>query len=150
MKHRGSPIEEESQIMPKGGVVAYRCSFGGSMDTLVDRARLASGDRSFILLLRYKEGVCDRLLPSYLNAWIRKKESTMRSSSLHMEMLLFVAGTLNIKRAIEESAARHSNDFLLVSDDAGSATKFIKKNGIARAEQCQLALTFGTFRPVLD
>ena len=60
-----------------------------------------------------------KLLPAYLGAAIRQYEGNMHSSSISMEIILFVAGTMNIEKAVNTSVAK-SDEFVLFASRTGS------------------------------
>jgi hypothetical protein len=71
-----------------------------SREELLDAALKLSGGSNFVLLMKNSRGLQDRLLPAFMNAYLRHAEGNMRASSLQKEVLLFAAGTMNICKAI--------------------------------------------------
>ena len=118
--------------------VAYACSSDSDLESLVDSARRASAGESFVVLLDDKESVVDRLMPAYLNAYVRHGEKRMRAGSLQMELMLFLAGTFMISDAISEYGAKDIKDFILASSSDELARRYARKNRIVLRKRCRL------------
>ena len=80
--------------------VGYLCSSSFSKDQLLGCAEKVKKqeEHEFVQLFRNKKGIAERLLPAYFNALIRQRDSSMRSSSIAVETLLFVSGSMNMPR----------------------------------------------------
>ncbi len=79
---------------------------------LIEQAKRMSVGSEFVVALEPIKGIENRLLPAYLGAAIRQSEGGMHSGSLSMEIILFVAGTMNIGKAVEIAVAR-GDEFVL-------------------------------------
>ena len=86
---------------------------------VVEQARKMSGGSEFVVALEPSEGIEKKLLPAYLGAAIRQCEGNMHSSSISMEIILFVAGTMNIEKAVNTSVAK-GDEFVLFASRTGS------------------------------
>lgn len=90
--------------------VLVRSSHGHAK--VVEQARKMSGGSEFVVVLNPSEGIEKRLIPAYLGATISQSEGNMHSSSLSMEIILFVAGTMNIGKALGAAVAK-GDEFVL-------------------------------------
>src|SRR5271166_2555667 len=69
---------------------------------VVDEARQLSKSKEVIIAVREGKELEKRLLPAYLNAYLRSKEDAMHSGSISLETILFLAGNMNITNAVEK------------------------------------------------
>jgi hypothetical protein len=108
--------------------VAYLCSSSFSKDHLLGCAEKVNEQdgREFVQLFRNKKGIEEKLLPAYFNALIRQRDSSMRSSSIAIETLLFVSGSMNIAKAISEFGINDASEFILFATSKKVADSFIK------------------------
>lgn len=112
--------------------VAFICSSGESIESLVSKSkRLSKGDE-FILLTDESELVIDRLGAAYINSILRRDDSSMRASSQSLEMLLLLSGTMKIDRAISGSGARSGKSFVAFATSRALFGKFSKACGDLR------------------
>ena len=93
---------------------------------ILEESKRLSGRGDFVLMLKPSKGVEKRLLPSYIGAMIRQSEGAMRSSSLAIEVLLFVSGTMNIGNAIRRAGASGS-EFVIFSSSKSLLRRMISK-----------------------
>lgn len=142
-------VSSSRPIVPESIPVAYRCSSKTGLSALVDGARDLSRHEQFVLLLKSDNSLSGRILPSYLNAYVRYREGRLRSGSLQMEVLLFIAGTFKISRAIERCGALGSDRFVIVSSSKGLAEKYAKANNVRMEEPLSLGMD-GSFLPVIE
>ncbi len=119
--------------------VAYACYSDKGADKLLGLARKLSKGSRFVLLARDGKGLMRRILPAYANSMIRYGEGSMRARSLQMEMLLFIAGTMNINKAIAECGAR-GGKFIAIADSQESFFAFRKSSGISEFRERRLSL----------
>lgn len=123
-----------------GKPVMYVCSSGKQMEELIGKSKELSGEEDFILLLDYNSTDAARVLPAYVNALIRQKDGIARSRSTWMEMLLLVAGTMNIGKAIKEHGAKNPERFLAFATSEGLIRRFAAKNGVRLSKKISLAI----------
>ena len=83
-----------------------------------------------MLLLKNKKEFLGRLLPSYLNAYVRLNDGRMDSGNANIEMMLFVSGKDRIDDAISECSVEDARDFLIFSEERGSIESFARENGV--------------------
>lgn len=107
--------------------VAVLCSSKSGIPELVDASKGISKDQNFILLLKKDESLLKRFLPSYLNASLRISENCSKSDSLRMEILLFIAGTLRVEKAIKECGASDKSGFIVFANSRSLINKFAKE-----------------------
>lgn len=127
----------------KGRPVAYLCSSGLELNALIDGSRRFSKGDAFVLLIDGRPELMRRVLAGYVNSYIRYRERTTRAESLQMELLLFIAGTMNIGRAIRECGAKGSRRFVAVANDSANFTRFAKSCNVKRLRECKLSLDTG-------
>ncbi len=144
------PKKEVSIIVPSKVPVVALCSPAWGIEVLLDRARAVSKGDKFVLLLRSGDGIEGRILPAYLNAYVRYREGNMRSDSLPIELMLFIAGTLNIGKAIREYGAKEGSGLLVIASDEALLGKFIMGNGLKEKERPALSIGGKGFHPVLQ
>ena len=104
--------------------VACVCTSSMDMHGLVKRAASLPKREELILLLKDDETLIYKLLPAYLNAVVRKRESVMRAKNLTTEMMLLVAGTMQISKAMECCAAKDSKRFIVFASGSALLKKF--------------------------
>ncbi len=141
--------EARALVFPKRMPIACLCSSGTGLNLLFDEARKLSKKEDFVLLLSDRNEILGRILPAYLNAYVRYREKGMRSESLQMELLLFIAGTFKISRAIEECGATGSNGFLLLCSNRRLLDRYARANSIEIKRRCKLGMPEG-FVPVME
>ncbi|MEM3839142.1 MAG: hypothetical protein QXF01_01010 [Candidatus Micrarchaeaceae archaeon] len=127
--------------MPKVQPLAFECTSTQSLEDLVEKAKAVSTGDNFVLLIDNKEDAIGRILPAYLNSYIKHKEGNMRSESLQIEMLLFLAGTFKISKAIERYGAKRSSNFLLIGNKVELLRSFAKNNGIKLVRKLKLGIS---------
>ncbi len=128
-----------------GKPVAALCSSKKKIDELVAAAAEMSGKpgKQDFLLLMSKHIDAARLLPAYLNALVRKKDSMTRASSTSIEMLLFVCGSANISKAIADCGAKSNSGFVVFATSRRLFDRFAKKNGLRILKEIAMPLDFG-------
>jgi hypothetical protein len=94
------------------------------------KAASSFGKGYFMLLLKNKKEFLGRLLPSYLNAYVRLNEGGMNSGNANIEMMLFISGRDRIDDAVSECSVEDSRDFLIFSDDREGIEAFASENGV--------------------
>ncbi|MHB1830675.1 MAG: hypothetical protein ACYCO0_04760 [Candidatus Micrarchaeaceae archaeon] len=108
-------------------------------EEVIAKARDLSKGKEFALILNPSSGIEDRLLPSYINAEIRRGDNNMRSGSLALEIMLFVSGTMNIGNAIERSSAR-GNEFIIFSSSPKLLDSLVSKFRLKVVKRYELKL----------
>lgn len=109
------------------------------IDTVIKEAKRIAKGGDVILALKESRGIEERLLPAYINAYLRYSEKSMHSSSISLEMLLFVAGAMNISNAAKNSAA-DSKRFILFSSEKKLAEQLQEKCGIKVEKELKLGM----------
>ncbi|MDE1824567.1 MAG: hypothetical protein KGH74_04705 [Candidatus Micrarchaeota archaeon] len=123
-----------------GKPAAYACSSAVEPQRLLNEARKLSRGNSFILLLDKRRGIEDRLLPAYLNAYLRHRERSMRSESLQIEVLLFAAMTMQIGSAIKSHGIRNQKGFIIFTNRKQLLKRMRKKFPIKLSKELKLSL----------
>lgn len=124
----------------KGKPVAYLAEADTEVKRLADCSRRVSKGEHFVLLMKHDETFINRLLPAYVNSYIRHMEKSTRSESMQMEMLLFVAGTMNISKAIKRAGTHDKSRFILFASDRKIMNKFIRKGKVDLIKEYGLEL----------
>ncbi len=119
--------------------VAILCSSKADIESLVRISSALSEGMEFVLLLRDGRELRKRLLPAYLNAFMRMVEGGERAQSLQMEVLLFAAGTMRIDRAIERCGISDPGRFLAFSSSRVLASRFARKAGVRLVKEYRLS-----------
>ncbi len=127
-------------VIPGRMPVAFACTSNSTLNALADEARRLSKQEDFLLLLSNRKETADNILPAYLNACIRYKEGKMRSGSLQMELLLFMAGTFRISAAIEQYGARDSKDFIAVCGKRQLLAGYARRNQVRLVKELKLRM----------
>ena len=122
--------------------IAYLCSSSFSKDHLLECAEKVKeqDEREFVQLFRNKKSIAEKLLPAYFNALIRQRDSSMRSSSIAIETLLFVSGSMNIAKAISEFGINNANEFILFATSKKVADSFIECSKCKVIKELKLSL----------
>ena len=122
--------------------VAYLCNSSLSKDQLLECAEKVKeqDEHEFVQLFRNKKGIAEKLLPAYFNALIRQRDTLMRSSSIAIETLLFVSGSMNIAKAISEFGINNANEFILFATSKKVADSFIKCSKSKIIKELKLSL----------
>jgi hypothetical protein len=97
---------------------------------ILKKAASSFGKGHFMLLLKNKKEFLGRLLPSYLNAYVRLNEGGMDSENVNIEMMLFISGRDRIDDAISECSVEDVRDFLIFSDDREGIETFARENDV--------------------
>ena len=121
-------------------MVAFRASAEKPIGMLVEAAKKTSEKDNMIILLDYRKDIVMRLGPAVLNALLRKEEGEMRSNSFQVEVLLFVAGTMQISKAMEKAGARNGMDFIIMGKDSDSVVAFAGANKVRLLEEVEIRL----------
>ena len=121
------------------GLVAFRASSGRCADSVVEAAKNLSRGSDFVLVLKDSAEVEGRLLPAYISASMRMREGSMHSRSLALEIMLFVAGTMNIGNAVARAGASGSR-FIIFASSRGVADALVSKCRLRVAGRCRLRL----------
>ena len=108
-------------------VIANLCSSNDRIEDLIRFSSELSVGKEFVLLVNKDEGLIERFQASYLNAYLRYIESDMRAKSLQMEILLFLAGTMRVDKAIERCGISNTNGFILFASSKKTWSKFRKR-----------------------
>lgn len=120
--------------------VAFLSSSKLSIDELLDIGSKLSKGEAFVLLVKNDKSLLDRVLPAYINAYIRYREKNMRSSTLRMEVLLFIAGTMKISSAIKSCGAEDNGAFIVIAESKKTFSKFRDKSYIKILKEYPLRL----------
>ncbi|MDE1851080.1 MAG: hypothetical protein KGH69_00110 [Candidatus Micrarchaeota archaeon] len=123
-----------------GSPAAYACSSGADTQEMVGETRKLSKGGSFILLLDSRKGIHERLLPAYLNAYLRHKEKGMKSGSLQMEVLLFTAMTMQISDAIKSHGIKDRKGFIAFTNRKRLFRCFQRKFKVRASKELKLRL----------
>ena len=107
---------------------ALLCSSAKSIEELVSISKKHSKKGAFIVILGKDEKLLKRLLPAYLNAYARFNEGGMRSRDMGIEIMLFLAGSMNIGGAIRKVGARSGSEFIAYSNSGKALASFVKKS----------------------
>lgn len=126
-----------------GTPMAYACSSEAREQEMLDEARRLSKGHSFILLLDNRKETVERLLPAYLNAYLRHREKGMKSASLQIEVLLFTAMTMQISEAISSHGIRNAGNFIAFTNKRTLFSSFQKRFGIRAPKRLRLQLDSG-------
>ncbi|MDE1827870.1 MAG: hypothetical protein KGH65_01780 [Candidatus Micrarchaeota archaeon] len=113
--------------LSKVTAVCYRCSSALATGELVKEALNLAKGVDFVQIFDNQKEIEQRLLPAYFNALIRYEEEGMRSREVSKEMLILVAGKMNISKAIEKCGVKDARDFILFAT-SGNLEKIAKKN----------------------
>ena len=98
-------------------------------DRLKDAVALAeeiSHGASTVQLFCTDNEVIGRIIPAYINAYLRSSDGSMRTKSIRSEMLIFVSGKTDISKAMAACGARE-NRFVVFSSDKAAFKLFVKK-----------------------
>ena len=130
-----------AQLMDGMGKHPYAAlvTSSASVETVIKEAKRIAKGGDVILALKESKGIEGRLLPAYINAYLRYSEKAMHSSSISLEMLLFVAGAMNISNAAKKSAA-DGKRFILFSSEKKLAQELQKKCGIRVERDIKLSM----------
>ena len=107
--------------------LALLCSSAKSTEELVSISKKHSKKGTFVVLLDMDETLLKRLLPAYLNAYARFNEGGMRSNDIGIEIMLFLAGSMNISSAIRKVGAKSGKAFIAYSNSSKALASFVKK-----------------------
>ena len=114
----------------KGKPVLYTCSSAAEIGPLVEASKKVSKGPDFVLLLDNSGRAVSRVLPAYVNAAIRFNEGIARASTMQLEMLLLVCGTMNIGKALKECGAKNKGSFLVFATKNALLERFVKGNKV--------------------
>jgi hypothetical protein len=128
--------------------VAALCSSTLNISELVKISKRLAKGQNFILLLKKDQSLLDRLLPSYLNASLRISENNSKSENLSMEMLLFIAGTLRVDKAIKECGAYDKSGFIVFASTKNLINRFAKEVRSKISREYDLKFDIGTAQKV--
>ncbi len=96
-------------------------------EELLHTANDLSKGSTFVLILKNDTAVAKRLFPAFVSSFVRYGERGMRSGSLQKEIMLFVAGTMNIGSAIKSVGVVSGDDFLVFASDRKLCSAFLEK-----------------------
>lgn len=119
----------------KIGAQCYRCGSSLGTEELVKAALGLSRGEEFVQIFKYDKQIEGRLLPAYFNSLIRYGEEGMRSREISKEMLILVAGKMNISKAIGICGVKDPGDFLLFSTSKSLAKAAQKKLKLEKMER---------------
>lgn len=108
-------------------------------DSAIEAAKKIAKKGEALVAVRQNEQIEKRLLPAYINSYVRFMEGSMHSNSISLEMLLFVAGNMNIGNAVGAVAADDKR-FIIFSSSRRLADSVIKKSGLKRIRELRLSL----------
>lgn len=126
--------------MANASPVCFLCSSDTDLQKLIDASSHMINGENFLLLTGSAGKIERRLAPAYLNAITRYRDFSMRSTSLQLEMLLFISGTMRISEAIKASGAKSSSGFIVFSTDKKLLSKFLKENKVKTLKQIKIIL----------
>lgn len=130
--------------VPGAEPAACECSSAMGIDALIGCARKVSGAKGFVLLLDPAEvagRLGRRLLPAYLNAFVRFRDGMARSRTMQMETLMLAAGEKDIGKAADRYGAKDSNAFAVFATDGKTLERFLRMAGAKR--KSRISLEFG-------
>ncbi len=141
----GKHVAGHDYALPEfgNGLCAFRCSSGSDIAGIVDAARRMSKGGDFVIAIRDIGGTAQRFVPAYVNALIRKDENSMHSASLSLEIMMLIAGTMNIGKAIGALGANDSKEFIIFSNKRQLVMDIASKCGISLAKEISLVLDVG-------
>ncbi|MDE1767894.1 MAG: hypothetical protein KGH64_02325 [Candidatus Micrarchaeota archaeon] len=116
-------------------VLVQSTSYEGALES----AKIIAGKEKLLIAINYSYAIKQRLIPAYLNAYLRMKENVMQSNSLSIETMLFIAGSMNIGNAIKKVSA-NKNRFMIFSESKELANRLIKKCGLKEVHRVSLSL----------
>lgn len=125
-----------------GKPAAYSVSSRFSIDQLLELSDRISKGREFVQIFEDDKRLIPRLIPAYLTSLIRMNEKAMRSRSLSKEMLLFVAGKMNIQEAIKSCGAKNNKSFLVFASSSEIFSRFLKKTDLLINKKHKLKLDY--------
>ncbi|MDE1804301.1 MAG: hypothetical protein KGH59_00755 [Candidatus Micrarchaeota archaeon] len=131
-----------------GMPVCYLCSSELSVEELLSRAAHLSKGGDFVQLICYSKELLPRILPSYLNAVVRQRDNIMRSDSVEKEMLLLMAGEMNVSKAIRSCGIRDNGNFILFSTSEKLAEQMISAADVKSAKRVKLELDYDAAQEV--
>lgn len=132
--------KDEGSVAPEfKDAVAFRVSSSGNAEAVLGEAISLSKGDDFVILLK---GAVDtkRLLPSYVSAAIRKSEGSTHSKSLSIEIMLFLAGTMNIGNAVKKVGASGKGNMIAFASSEKLAKSLISKFNMKNAGRCSLSM----------
>ena len=128
-----------------GGIKPVACAASSALGKgrLLELSGRLSKGSSFVLLMKDDRTLEGRLLPAFMNAYLRHSERGMRSGSLQKEVLLFAAGTMNIGKAIGTVGLVDSGSFMVLASGRDVLQKFITTSKSRVVRSCRLQLDMG-------
>ncbi len=108
--------------------VVCLCSTENLHGALKAADRLSKGE-DLIELVDPEKDLIDRLAPAYINAALRNSEGCMRAKDMRTEMMLFIAGKLDIRSAIDLCGAK-GDRFIVFASSKKLFDAFEKAAGI--------------------
>lgn len=121
------------------GLVAFLAESGSPAELIVERARRLSNGTDFVLVLRPEEGIEDRFIPAYISAMIRSKDGIARSRSIALEVMMLMAGTMNIGKAVERCAPK-GNVFAVFASGKELSDRIVSEFGMKITKRYRLRL----------
>ncbi len=112
---------------------------GSDISSVVEAAKNLSKADDVIIAVKEDGKLAKKLLPAYINAYIRNQEKSMHSSSLSLEAMLFLAGNMNITGAINSVGADKPR-FMLFSSRRELAEMLAKKCRLKKIKETKLTL----------
>ncbi len=131
-------ISHRSSSLDNVGYVAFRSSAEQPIERLIEASKGIPDSNATIILLDYSKKIVGRIGPSILSALLRMEEGAMRSNSFSVEVLLFVAGTMQISKAMERAGAKGGKDFIIIGNSREAVENFAKLNRVKLLKEIEI------------
>ncbi len=136
---------EEQQEALLDGLGTDPCAIvfesGSGIDSVISEAKRLAKAQDSIVAVKEEKQIVKRLLPAYVNAYLRHKEGSMHAGSLSLETMLFVAGNMNITNAAKKVAAQ-GHRFVLFSSSRALAQELAKRCKLKRIREEKLSFDY--------
>lgn len=117
----------DKDALEKLAPVAFLCSSGEPVEKLVSLSKSLSSKSDFILITGDTPGIRKGLAAAYINSVLRHNDSSMRASSIQLEMMLLLAGTMRISEAISSVGAKYRGRLLVFATKRGLFERFSRQ-----------------------
>jgi tRNA threonylcarbamoyladenosine modification (KEOPS) complex Cgi121 subunit len=121
------------------GFFAFLVESKGSGSSLISKANKISKGGNFLLVIKNIKGIEKRFIPAYINAVVRREEGVAAAKSLQMEILLFIAGTMQVNDAIR-SVSGSGSRIILFSNSKKILNQAISKFNLNIIKEYSLLL----------
>ena len=115
-----------------------------SVGKVVSAAASCSMGLELVQVFKPDPAIVGRMVPAYISSALRKTEGSMHSNSLGNEMLLFVAGNMNISRAMKLCGAEAGRGRFMVFATSGRLLKrFMEMSGSEAVKSLEVSMKPG-------